>query len=64
MDYLIKLNKYRDAGAKEYWIVDPGIKWVTVHGFEDEITISHYKFGEEVPVGIYRGFSIKLPDSL
>ncbi|MDE6579894.1 MAG: Uma2 family endonuclease [Ruminiclostridium sp.] len=62
MDYVIKLKKYRDAGVKEYWIVDPEIKWITVHCFEDEIKINHYKFGEEAPVGIYRGFSIKLPD--
>lgn len=44
-DYAIKLKKYRDAGVKEYWIVDPEIKWVTVHRFEDENKIDHYKFG-------------------
>ena len=60
-DYVIKLKKYRDAGVREYWIVDPEIKWVTVHRFED-VKIDHYKFGEEAPVGIFRGFSIKIPD--
>lgn len=62
MDYLTKTNKYRDAGVREYWIVDPKDKLITVYGFEDEMTISHYKFGEEVPAGIYRGFSIKIPE--
>ncbi|MDE6726289.1 MAG: Uma2 family endonuclease [Ruminiclostridium sp.] len=64
MDYLTKANKYRDGGVREYWIVDHDDKLITVYEFEDEMTISHFKFGEEIPVGIYKGFSIKLPDNL
>lgn len=62
MDYVIKPAKYWEAGVREYWIVDPADKLITVYGFDNEMTVSHYKFGEEVPVGIYRGFSIKLFD--
>ena len=59
MDYYIKLFKYRSAGVREYWIVDPAKQRVTVHNFEKEDG-EEYAFGEEVPVGIYEGFSIKV----
>lgn len=59
MDYYTKLFKYRTAGVREYWIVDPVKKCVTVYSFEKE-TVEEYPFGSEVPVGIYEGFSIKV----
>lgn len=59
MDYFIKLFKYRTAGVKEYWIVDPAKEFVMVYRFEEE-TMEHYLFGEEIPVGIYEGLSIKI----
>ena len=62
MDYFIKLFQYRTAGVREYWIVDPGRELVTVYQFEAE-TMEQYSFGEEVPVGIYQGFGIKLQQS-
>lgn len=58
-DYMTKLFKYRTAGVKEYWIVDPMKQRTTVYLFEEE-SIEEYSFGEEVPVGIYEGFSIKV----
>ena len=59
MDYYTKLFKYRTAGVKEYWIVDPVKDLVMVYRFEKE-TIEQYSFGEDMPVGIYEGFSIKV----
>ncbi|MDE6739864.1 MAG: Uma2 family endonuclease, partial [Lachnospiraceae bacterium] len=59
MDYFTKLFKYRTAGVKEYWIVDPEKDSVMVYRFEDE-TMEQYPFGDDVPVGIYEGFSIKV----
>ena len=59
MDCFIKLFKYRNAGVKEYWIVDPAKSLITVYNFEKE-TMEEYSFGEKVPSGIYDGFSIKL----
>ena len=56
-DYMTKLFKYRTAGVREYWIVDPDKQMVTVYGFEKE-TVEQYDFDEDVPVGIYEGFSI------
>lgn len=59
MDYYKKLFKYCTAGVREYWVVDPDRKVVTVYNFEAD-TMIEYPFGEEIPVGIYEGFSIKI----
>ncbi len=59
MDYFTKLFKYRTAGVKEYWIVDPEKDSIMVYRFEEE-TMEQYTFGDDVPVGIYEGFSIKV----
>lgn len=57
MDYYTKLFKYRSAGVREYWIVDPAKEQVMVYRFEKE-TMEEYSFEKDVPVGIYEGFSI------
>lgn len=57
MDYFIKLFKYRMAGVREYWIVDPEKERVTVYNFEKETT-DEYSFDMPVPVGIYERFSV------
>lgn len=59
MDYFTKLFKYQTAGVKEYWIIDPMKQRVTVYFFEKE-SVEEYPFGDDVPVGIYEGFSIKV----
>ena len=59
MDYFTKLFKYRDAGVREYWIVDPSKEQVIVYRFEKE-TMEEYSFGEDIPVGIYEGFSVNV----
>ena len=58
-DYMTKLFKYRTAGVREYWIVDPMKQMVTVYAFESD-TVEQYNFEEDVPVGIYNGFTIKV----
>ena len=62
MDYIIKINKYHYAGVREYWIIDPNEKLISVYNFEGKMTIDHYQFGEDVPIGIYGGFTIKIPN--
>ena len=52
MDYHIKLFKYRTAGVKEYWIVDPAKKRITVYNLATEDTLE-YSFSDTVKVGIY-----------
>lgn len=59
MDYYKKLFKYRTAGVREYWIVDSDRNIATVYDFEHD-NMEQYSFGEDVPVGIYEGFSIKV----
>ena len=59
MDYFTKLFQYQKSGVREYWIVDPIKQRVTVYFFEKEL-VEEYSFGEEVPVGIYEGFFIKV----
>lgn len=59
MDCFIKLFKYRTAGVKEYWIVNPAKKLVMVYNFVKQTT-EDYSFGEEIPVGIYDEFKIKI----
>lgn len=59
IDYMTKLFKYRTAGVREYWIVDPEKRMISVYGFEKDM-VEHRNFGEDVSVGIYDGFSIKL----
>lgn len=57
MDYFVKLFKYRTAGVREYWIVDPEKNRILVYSFESEDTME-YSFSDSVPSGIYTDFSI------
>ncbi len=57
-DRYIKSKKYKDAGVREYWMVDPWKKNVVVYLFDiegDDDDISIYGFDKKVPVGIYDG---------
>lgn len=54
-DMLIKLNKYWNAGCREYWIVDPEQFTVTVYDFDGEETAVHYTFDDIVPVRLSEG---------
>ncbi len=58
-DYIKKMLKYGTAGVREYWIVDPDKQAVTVYSFEKG-TMEQYPFGEDIPVGIYEEFAIKV----
>jgi len=62
MDYFKKLFKYRTAGVREYWVADSDKKIVTVYNFGHD-TMLEFAFGEEVPSGIYEGFTIKVTDN-
>lgn len=57
MDYYTKLFKYRTAGVREYWIVDPMKKRTTVYNFEKNET-EEYTFIDTIDVGIYPDFAI------
>ena len=53
-DMTLKLNKYKAAGVREYWTVDPVKRIVEVFRFETE-QVEFYTFKDEIPVGIYDG---------
>ena len=63
-DYGIKLFKYRTAGVREYWIVNPQMKSVMVYDLENEEKSNQYAFDADVPVCIYDDFSIRILDLL
>lgn len=63
MDYMKKLLLYQRSGVREYWIVNPDTRAVTVYGFEKD-TFDAYTFDDVIPVGIYSELSIKIADLL
>ena len=54
-DLITKLKKYKNAGVKEYWIVDLDKKTITVHFFAKTDLATIYGFEDEIPVGIFQG---------
>jgi Uma2 family endonuclease len=64
IDYGIKLFKYRTAGVREYWIVNPSTQTVTVYDFESEFGTRQYAFDEIIPVHIYDDLMICMADLL
>lgn len=54
-DSAIKLKKYKDAGVREYWIVDPDKKKVVVYDWSRGQIPTVYGFDAKVPVGIFDG---------
>lgn len=53
-DFLLKLNKYMNAGVREYWIVDTKHDRVLVYNnFDGDLKVESYTFADSVPVGIY-----------
>ncbi len=63
-DYTIKLFKYRTAGVREYWIVNPMKKAVQTYVFEGVEDSDLFSFDDEIPVHIFDGLTIKISDLL
>ena len=57
MDCMMKLFKYRTAGVKEYWIVDPLKKLVTVYDFVQD-GFGEYRMSEVVKGNVFRELEI------
>ena len=56
-----KYKLYRQAGVREYWVVDPENKGITVHYFKDDkISAAIYGSSGLAPVEIFPGFNIEL----
>ena len=56
-DCILKLNKYKNSGVREYWIVDPEHRKVITYDFEDPArpTFETYTFTDEIPIRISGG---------
>lgn len=52
-DMYLKLVKYQGAGVREYWIIDPDSRVITVYNFESLRITRSYSFDDSVPVGIF-----------
>ena len=57
MDRSIKLFKYRSAGVREYWMIDPNKNTVTVYFFEEDF-VEDYTLSDMVPAHIYEDLEI------
>ena len=68
-DYAIKLFKYRDAGVKEYWIINPESRTINTYAFSDEAeerveSANQLSFDKELTSSLYPGFSMVLSELL
>ena len=54
-DMVLKYRKYKEAGVREYWLVDPEGEIVLTYFFDDEGKTGVYGFDSKIPVWIYNG---------
>ena len=61
-DRLVKFNLYQRAGVREYWIVDPSTRTVSVHTLEDGAyhAAAVYSSDLSAPVGVLDNCNIDL----
>ena len=59
MDYYTKLFRYRTAGVREYWIVDPSKNQIIVYDFEHG-DMEQFTFQDSIKAGIYEDLFIRL----
>lgn len=60
MDYGIKLFKYRTAGVREYWVVNPSKSTVTVFDLEKEKASNQYAFQDDISGCIFGDFTVNM----
>ncbi len=61
-DYIRKLYYYKNTGIREYWIVDPRRKTVTINYFEKNLLNIQYSFESTIKVNIYDDLYINSSD--
>lgn len=52
-DYIRKAFYYKSYGVREYWIVNPKRRMVTLNYFEEDLINVAYSFDSTIKVGIY-----------
>ncbi len=63
MDYVRKLALYREAGVREYWIVDPKHEQVTVYDLASGKEPVLHPFTDRIKVGIYDDLYLYVTDA-
>lgn len=61
-DYIRKLYYYKNYGVREYWIIDPQRKSITVNYFERDLLNVPYTFDAVLKVNIYEDLYINFSD--
>ena len=62
-DKVLKFNKYRHAGVREYWIVDPSDRTVLVFILQNGMYLAKsYAETDAVPVHVLEGCTISMSD--
>ena len=66
--FFLKLNKYKDAGVREYWVVDPLTSTVNVYEFDEKYETGGdphiYSFEDEAAFCIFPELKIRISDYL
>ncbi len=61
----LKLTKYRKAGVREYWIIDPGKEQICVYDFTEDCLPALYGWQDTIPVRIFGGkCTLSMPASI
>ena len=61
-DYIRKLYHYKNAGVREYWIVDPQRKNITVNYFAGNLLNVPYTFNSVIKVNICNNLFVDFSD--
>lgn len=61
-DYIRKAYYYKNYGVREYWIVDPKRRMITVNYFEGDLLNIQYSFESTIKVNIYDDLLISFSD--
>lgn len=64
IDYGVKLFKYRTAGVREYWIVNPITKIVQTYCFKDDEDSGQHTFDDPIQTHIFDDLTIRISDLL
>ncbi len=52
-DMFLKNKKYAFSGVREYWLIDPDWKQITVYDYQTEAPPAVYSFEDKIPVRIF-----------
>jgi len=54
--------KYQKAGVREYWIVDPELRIVSVYYFDDHSKSGRYQYEDTITSNVLEGLEIRISD--